>query len=101
MGNQRRKGPPERDPLKQVTEENHASNQNLDAPAGVLRYVFSPAVLQRNGLLASLVGCLLTIANQLDVLLAQPFSLRLGTKILFNFLMPFAVSSISAGMNRK
>ena len=52
-------------------------------------------------MLAAVVGCLLTIANQLDVLLAQPLSLRLGTKILFNFLIPFAVSSTSALTNRK
>jgi hypothetical protein len=41
------------------------------------------------------------MANQLDVLLAQPFSLRLGTKIFFNFLIPFVVSSTSALINRK
>ena len=66
-----------------------------------LRYVFSAIVFKRNCLLAVIVGCLLTLANQLDVLLAQPFSFRLGTKILFNFLIPFVVSSTSALLNRK
>ncbi len=76
-------------------------NGNPEAPSNPIRYVFSPAVFKRNCLLAAIVGCLLTIANQLDVLLAQPFTLRLGTKILFNFVIPFAVSSISALINRK
>lgn len=76
-------------------------NENAKAPSNAIRYVFSPAVFKRNCLLAAIVGCLLTIANQLDVLLAQPFTARLGTKILFNFLIPFAVSSTSALINRK
>ena len=66
-----------------------------------LRYVFSPVVLKRNCLLAVIVGCLLTLANQLDVLPSQPFTFRLGTKIFFNFLVPFAVSSTSALLNHK
>lgn len=78
-----------------------APNENVKAQSGAFRFVFSPAVFKRNCLLAAIVGCLLTIANQLDVLLAQPFSFRLGTKILFNFLIPFVVSSTSAVMNRK
>lgn len=66
-----------------------------------MRFVFSPAVFKRNCLLAAIVGWLLTAANQLDVLLRQPFTPRLAAKILFNFLIPFAVSSVSAAMNRK
>ncbi len=77
------------------------SYEAAKARSGALRYVFSPAVFKRNCLLAAIVGCLLTIANQLDVLLAQPFTVRLGTKILLNFLIPFAVSSTSAFINRK
>ena len=50
--------------------------------------------------LEAIVGCLLTIANQLDVLLAQPFTVRLGTKIFVNFVIPFAVSSTSTALNR-
>ena len=65
-----------------------------------LRYVFSPIVFKRNCVLAAIVGCLLTLTNQLDVLLAPPFSFRLGTKILFNFLIPFVVSSTSVVLNR-
>ncbi len=77
-----------------------SSIENVKAPSSAARYVFSPDVFKRNCLLAVIVGCLLTIANQLDVLLAKPFSFRLGTKILFNFLIPFAVSSTSALINR-
>jgi Mg/Co/Ni transporter MgtE len=68
---------------------------------GAIRYVFIREVFKRNALLAVLVGCLLTLTNQLDVLLGQPFSLRLGTKIFFNFLIPFVVSSASAVINRE
>lgn len=64
------------------------------------RYVFSPAVSRRNCLLAAIVGCLLTLVNQMDVLLAQPLSFRLGAKIVLNFLIPFVVSSASAMLNR-
>ncbi len=78
-----------------------APNENAQAPSNAVLYVFSPAVFKRNCLLATIVGCLLTITNQLDVLLAQPFTFRLGTKILFNFLIPFAVSSTSILINRK
>jgi hypothetical protein len=69
-------------------------------PSGIA-HVFSREVFRRNCTIAAVVGCLLTITNQMDVLLAQPFSFRLGTKILFNFLIPFAVSSTSALINRK
>ena len=78
-----------------------SSNVNSMSLSGGIRYVFSREVFRRNCMLAAVVGCLLTITNLLDVLLAQPFSLRLGIKILFNFLIPFAVSSTSALVNRK
>jgi hypothetical protein len=77
------------------------TNNDARSRSSVIRYVFSPAVFRRNCLLAAIVGLLLTLANQLDVLLAQPVSFRLGSKIPFNFLIPFAVSSTSAVINRK
>jgi hypothetical protein len=76
-------------------------NANAGSLARNISYVFRREVFRRNCLLAGIVGCLLTVANQLDVLLVEPFTLRLGTKILFNFLIPFAVSSTSAVVNRK
>ncbi len=77
-----------------------SSSPNAKSRSGSIAYVFSREVFRRNCALAAVVGCLLTVANQLDVLLAQPFSFRLGTKILFNFLIPFVVSSTSAAWNR-
>jgi len=65
-----------------------------------IRYILRPDVLRRNCLLAIIVGCLLTAANQLDVLLTGPFTYRLAIKILANFLIPLVVSSISALINR-
>jgi hypothetical protein len=66
-----------------------------------IRYVFRRDVFKQNSLIALVVGCLLTLTNQLDVMLTQPFTARLATKILFNFLIPFLVSSISAAMTHK
>ena len=69
--------------------------------AEALRYVFSGSVLRRNLLLALIVGTLLSVANQLDVVLREPISVRLGVKICINFVIPFVVSSLSAALNRK
>lgn len=77
-----------------------SSDANAKSRPGGIVYVFSREVFMRNCVLAAIVGCLLTVANQLDVLLAQPFSFRLGTKILFNFVIPFVVSSTSTALNR-
>ena len=65
------------------------------------RYVLTGEVLKRNGLLAIVVGCLLTLTNQLDVLLTQPFTPLLAMKIFFNFLIPFVVSSAGAAINHR
>jgi len=77
-----------------------SSNTNSKARSSSIAYIFSREVFKRNCVLAVVVGCLLTIANQLDVLLTQPFSFRLGSKIFFNFLIPFVVSSTSTAWNR-
>jgi hypothetical protein len=69
--------------------------------AEALRYVFSCGVLRRNLFIALIVGTLLSVANQLDVVLREPVSARLGLKIFFNFVIPFMVSSVSAALNRK
>jgi hypothetical protein len=66
-----------------------------------LRYLLSGDVLKRNLLIALTVGSLLTLANQMDVILSGRFTARLATKIAFNFLIPFCVSSASALLNRK
>jgi hypothetical protein len=66
-----------------------------------LRYVFSSGVLRRNLFIALVVGTLLSVANQLDVVLREPMNARLGLKIFFNFVIPFVVSSVSAALNRR
>jgi hypothetical protein len=70
------------------------------ARPGALLYVFSGRVLRRNALIALVVGTLLTLANQLDVILRDPLHAGLFAKICFNFVVPFAVSSLSAHANR-
>ena len=67
---------------------------------GALQYVFSGSVLRRNALIALVVGTLLKLANQLDVILRAPLHAPLFAKICFNFVIPFAVSSLSAHANR-
>jgi hypothetical protein len=66
-----------------------------------IRYVLSGDVLKRNLLIALAVGSLLSLTNQLDVILNRGFTARLVMKIIFNFLIPFCVSSASALLNRK
>ncbi|MGE5324477.1 MAG: hypothetical protein ACM3SW_16545 [Actinomycetota bacterium] len=65
-----------------------------------IRFVFSRNVLRRNLLIALIVGCILSLANQYDVIGRTPLSARLVLKIFFNFLVPFIVSSASAAVNR-
>ncbi len=65
-----------------------------------IRYVLSGAVLKRNLLIALAVGSLLSLTNQLDVIVNRGFTPRVVVKIIFNFLIPFCVSSVSALLNR-
>jgi len=66
-----------------------------------LRFVLSRRVLRWNLLIALITGSVLSLANQLDVILRGPIDLRLGLKLFFNFLIPFTVSSTSAAINRQ
>jgi hypothetical protein len=52
-------------------------------------------------IIALVVGIVLSVANQLDVMLTQPWTPRLGAKICSSFLIPFVVSSASAWVNRR
>src|SRR5205807_340312 len=63
-------------------------------------YVFTWPVVRRNLVIACFVGCALTASNQYDVIARVPFTFSLGLKLLFNFLIPFTVSSVSAAVNR-
>ncbi len=66
-----------------------------------LSYVLRGRVLKRNALIALVVGCLLSLINQLDILISDTFTVLLGTKLLLNFLVPFVVSSLSSAINRE
>lgn len=63
--------------------------------------IFSPAVLKKNLVIAAVVCVVLTAANQYDVLVSEPWTLRFGLKVLFNFVVPLVVSSVSAWFNRQ
>jgi hypothetical protein len=71
-----------------------------NTPPGALRYIFSAGVAKRSLAIAGVVGCLLSITNQGDVMLQEGITPRVGVKVLMNFFIPFAVSSVSALLNR-
>lgn len=65
-----------------------------------MAFAARPAVLRRSAVIALLVGALLSAANQGAVLLRGPWTAGLFAKVLFNCLVPFIVSSVSAAVNR-
>lgn len=67
---------------------------------GALAYIFSRRVLRKSLILAAIVGSLLSLVNQTDVVLRDGLTLRTAIKLLMNFLIPFMVASVSAAMNR-
>ena len=69
-------------------------------PVGPLGYVFSRRVAGRSLAVAAIVGLILSLVNQGDVLLREPLTAGIAVKLFSNFLIPFAVSSISAALNR-
>lgn len=66
----------------------------------MLQYAFSRKVLVRSVTISLVVGSLLTATNQYEVLLRGPYTRSLLVKVVFNFLVPFLVSSVSAAVNR-
>ena len=68
--------------------------------AAGIRHVLSGGMLKRSLLIALVVDSLLSLTNQLAVILNRGFTPRLMMKIVFNFLIPFCVSSVSALLNR-
>jgi hypothetical protein len=87
--------------LPETLSDNLTMAMKADRLSGFFAYIFSWPVLKKNLVIALLVGILLSLANQLDVLLREPWTPRLGLKIFFNFLIPFGVSSASAWVNRQ
>ena len=67
---------------------------------GALQFVFSSGVCKRSLTIAVVVGTLLSVANQWDVLLRDPIGVGIGIKLFLNFLIPFTVASVSALLNR-
>jgi hypothetical protein len=53
-----------------------------------------PANLRRTIRIALVVGCVLTIINQLDVILEGEATALTGVKIVLNFCVPFIVSNL-------
>ena len=68
--------------------------------ATAFQFVFSPSVFRRSHTIAVVVGTLLSIANQWDVLMRDPIGVGIGVKLFLNFLIPFTVASVSAVLNR-
>jgi len=60
----------------------------------VLAHVLHPAHLRRTVTIALVVGTLLTLANQGDVLLAGQATAATVLKVATNYLTPFAVSNL-------
>ena len=69
-------------------------------PDTAIRFLCRGPVLRRNLTIALIVGSILSIANQMDVILSGNFSGSVLLKILFNFLVPFTVASVSCVVNR-
>lgn len=67
----------------------------------MLLYAMHPAVLRRSALIALVVGGVLSTVNQGGIILRGPWTASLFAKIVFNCLVPFIVSSISAVANRE
>lgn len=63
--------------------------------------VLSKSVLKRNLAVALIVGCLLSVTNQLDALLAGNLPQCLYVKNALNFVIPFNLASVSAALNRR
>ncbi len=84
-----------------------ASNQTAEQASktgervSALRYILGWSVAKKSLIIALVVGCVLSVANQFDVILREPLNARLAAKIFMNFVIPFVVASISAVANRK
>ena len=61
-----------------------------------VHHLFRRETVVRAAKVAAIVGPILTVINQYDVLLSLDFSLRLMAKIGLTFLVPYSVSSFSS-----
>ena len=86
-----------------VTTGEQTIDEQANTTAGqesALRFLCRGPVARRNLTIALIVGSILSVANQLDVILSGDFSAAVLLKILFNFLVPFTVASVSCVVNR-
>ena len=79
----------------------HRSPYQFQTPSGLTLKCITCALrhapmLQRSGLIAVVVGTLLTAINQGDVLLAGPWPPALFWKIPLTYAVPFAVATLGA-----
>jgi hypothetical protein len=65
-----------------------------DAVVGAVRYCCRPDHLRRTTRIALVVGVVLTLINQLDVILEGDATELTGVKAGMNFLVPFVVSNL-------
>jgi Mg/Co/Ni transporter MgtE len=71
-----------------------------DRPS-VWRFLTNGAVLRRNLTIALIVGSILSTVNQLEFIIAGNLTPRVLAKVLFNYLVPFTVASVSSCLNRQ
>lgn len=71
------------------------------AAADAARYCARPAHLRRTLGIALVVGIVLTLANQGDVLLSGAATLGTGLKVATNFATPFLVSNLGLLSGRR
>lgn len=64
-----------------------------------LGYMCKWQVLRRNLYIALVVGFVLSIINQLDIVLRGPITTFLVIKLASNFVIPFIVSSVSVALD--
>lgn len=63
-----------------------------------IKYATQWNTVARSLKLAGIVGTLLAAINHYDMLLSGVFSTRRGIQIIVTYLVPFSVSTISAGL---
>jgi hypothetical protein len=89
-------------PLGVTTERTSIGDRDRipAAQESALRFLCRASVVRRNLTIALVVGLILSLVNQLDVILSGDLSGRVLLKIFFNFLVPFTVASVSCVVNR-
>jgi len=86
-----------------ATTGERAIDEQVNTTTGqesAIRFLCRGPVFGRNLTIALVVGSILSVVNQLDVILSGNFSGTVLLKILFNFLVPLTVASVSCVVNR-